>query len=77
MMRRFEIHRNAEDADVIGSGVVAEGVAFQNGLGEVGPVAVKWPCGPTLVIPERGIESLVNSHGGRADIVWLDEVTHA
>lgn len=77
MMRRFEVHR---DEDVTGeskTGIVAEGVAFSNGLGETGPVTVRYPCGPTIVFQERGLDSLVNEDLGRTHLVWLDESVNA
>lgn len=70
-MRRFELHRDEDPTGVSGTGVVAEGVAFEDG-----PVVVRWLSAfPTSVVfHDRGVESLiaVHGHGGRTRIVWLD-----
>ena len=76
MMRRFEVHRDEAVTDGDRTGIVAEGVAFSNGLGETGPVTVRYPCGPTIVLEERGLDSLVNTDLGRTHLVWLDEVVN-
>lgn len=72
MMRRFELHR---DTGVVGgsrTGVVAEGVAFLNGLGEAGPAVVHYPSLPPLVF-DSGVQSVADQHDGRAHLVWLDD----
>lgn len=70
-MRRFELHRDEDPTGVSGTGVVAEGVSFEDG-----PVVVRWLSAfPTSVVfHDRGVESLiaVHGHGGRTRIVWLD-----
>lgn len=77
MMHRFELHRDAEVSSGDRTGIVAEGVAFSNGLGDPGPVTVSYPCGPTIVFPEKGLDAVVNQHSGRAHLVWLDEPSYA
>lgn len=71
-MRRFQLHRDEDVSGVSGTGVVAEGVAFE---GDV--VAMRWLGGfPTSVVfHDRGVKSLqtVHGHDGRTRIVWLDQ----
>ena len=69
--RRFELHRDEDATGVSGTGVVADGCAFPDGV-----VALRWRGGfPTSVVfHDRGIEAVeaVHGHGGRTRIVWLD-----
>lgn len=71
-MRRFEMHRAEDVSGVSGTGVVAQGVEFDDGT-----VALRWTTEwPTSVVfHDRGVEALVHVHGhnGRTTIVWLDE----
>lgn len=80
-MRRFELHRDEDVSGVSGTGIVAEGVAFDPSAddtanGRSGPVALywltEWPT--SVVFHHRGVESLelVHGHNGRTRIVWLD-----
>lgn len=70
-MRRFELHRSVDVTGVSGCGVVAEGVAFADGV-----VVLRWlgPWPTSVVFHDRGIESVqhVHGHGGATQIVWLD-----
>lgn len=69
--RRFELHRTKDITGVSGTGVVADGLEFPDGV-----VALRWRGGfPTSVVfHDRGIESVrqVHGHGGATRIVWLD-----
>lgn len=72
-MRRFRLVRHRDASGVSGSGVVAEGVEFSDGV-----VAVRWSGRwPTSVVfHDRGmdgVEAAVHGHGGGAVIEWLDE----
>jgi hypothetical protein len=66
-MRTFKLVREVDVSGVSGTGVVAEGVRFDNGL-----VAVAWlgPC-PT-VNTHMTIESVqqIHGHDGLTQIVW-------
>lgn len=72
-MRRFELHRDVDETGVSGTGVVAQGVEFDDGT-----VAMKWlgDWPTSVVFHERGAEALehVHGHGGKTRVVWLDEV---
>lgn len=72
MFRRFVLKRDTDETGVSGTGVVAEGVLFSNGV-----VALQWTSEfPTSVVfHQRGIESVlaVHGHGGKTRLLWLDE----
>jgi len=69
MSRRFELQRDTDVSGVSGTGVVAEGVEFSDGV-----VALRWMSAwPTSVVfHDRGIEAVeaVHGHDGRTRIVW-------
>ena len=71
-MRRFELHRDQDITGVSGTGVVADGVAFDDGV-----VVLRWRGEwPTSIVwHERAVESVehVHGHNGHSFIVWLDE----
>lgn len=70
--QRFILHRDHDVTGVSGTGVVAEGVLFSNGV-----VALQWLSEfPTSVVfHQRGMESVeaVHGHSGQTRIVFLDE----
>jgi hypothetical protein len=63
--------RSEDVTGVSGTGVVAEGVLFSNGV-----VALQWTSEfPTSVVfHQRGMESVeaVHGHGGKTTIEWVD-----
>lgn len=69
--RRFVLVRDEDITGVSGTGVVAEGVLFSNGV-----VALQWTSEfPTSVVfHQRGLESVeaVHGHNGRTRIEWVD-----
>ena len=69
--QRFVLLRHEDETGVSGTGVVAEGVLFTNGV-----VALHWTSEfPTSVVfHHRGMESVehVHGHNGKTEIVWLD-----
>ncbi len=69
-LRAFELHRDADVSGVSGTGIVAGGVQFPDGV-----VALRWySAWPTSVVfHDKGIESVeaVHGHDGRTRIVWL------
>lgn len=75
---RFVLQRDEDETGVSGTGVVAEGVEFSDGV-----VALRWivPAGapgagnPTSVVfHDNGIASVekIHGHGGKTRIVWID-----
>jgi hypothetical protein len=74
MMRRFELHRSESGGSVEQTGIIAEGVAFYNGLGEETSVAVKLACTASVVFRDQGVSKFIHDQEGRVDsrLVWLD-----
>jgi hypothetical protein len=70
-MRRFELHRTEDVSGVSGTGVVAQGVEFDDGV-----CALRWLTDwPTSVVfHDRGADAVehVHGHNGRTEVVWLD-----
>lgn len=72
VLRRFRLERAIDVTGISGTGVVAEGVEFSDGV-----VAMRW-CSrwPTSVVfHDMGIRAVeaVHGHGGATKVVWLDE----
>jgi hypothetical protein len=70
--RPFGLYRRQDETGVSGTGVVAVGVEFPDGM-----VVLRWTSAfPTSVVfHERGIESVeaIHGHGGKTQIVWLSD----
>jgi hypothetical protein len=68
-MRRFELHRDEDATGVSGTGVVAEGVVFQNGK-----IAMAWLTKHKSMTIYDDMETLekVHGHGGKTRVVWHD-----
>jgi hypothetical protein len=68
--RAFHLVRDVDETGVSGTGVVAEGVEFSDGV-----VALRWTGRwPTSVVfQERGLESVeaIHGHGGKTRVVFL------
>ena len=71
LFRRFVLDRNVDPTGVSGTGIVAEGVEFSDGV-----VCLRWITEwPSSVVHyERGIDSVIAVHGhdGRTVIRFLD-----
>jgi predicted kinase len=71
VIRRFELHRDVDVSGVSGTGVVAEGVEFSDGV-----VSLRWlGAWPTSVVYfDRGALAVehIHGHSGATQIVWLD-----
>lgn len=71
-MRRFVLQRHVDLTGVSGTGVVAEGVEFSDGV-----VVLHWTSAwPSSVVHyDRGMDSVrhVHGHDGATDIVFLDD----
>lgn len=74
-MRSFILQRDVDVNGVSGTGVVAEGVEFNDGT-----VALRWLSEwPTSVVfHERGIDAVraVHGHGGKTKILFLEAEGH-
>lgn len=68
-MRLFQLHRLEDASGVSGTGVVAEGVEFTNGM-----CAMTWltptPC-VNIYSNIKGVEH-IHGHGGMTKIVFLE-----
>lgn len=67
-MKNFELHRDVDETGVSGTGVVAEGVEFSDGV-----VVVRWRGEhASTVVWSKGIASVqaINGHGGKTRMVW-------
>ncbi len=70
-MRQFQFHRDVDDGGVSGTGIVAEGVQFQNGK-----IALTWLTKHTSIAIYDDVETLeaIHGHQGKTRIVWLELV---
>jgi hypothetical protein len=72
-MRCFELHRIEDVSGVSGTGLVAQGVEFDDGT-----VALRWLTEwPTSVVfHDRGAEAVehIHGHNGRTEVIWLGSV---
>lgn len=70
--RPFGLYRRQDETGVSGTGMVALGAEFPDGM-----VVLRWTSAfPTSVVfHERGIESVeaVHGHGGKTQVVWLSD----
>lgn len=69
MMQRFRLIRHEDKTGVSGTGVVAEGVEFNDGV-----VALRW-FGPTpSTVIHESIDNVakIHGHGGATVIDWMD-----
>lgn len=75
MLRRFRIEREEDINGKSGTGIVAEGVEFDNGW-----IAYSWlsPKATVTITASISLVEMLHSHGGdtsNAKIVWIDELT--
>ena len=68
-MRRFKVKRIEDESGVSGTGIVAEGVEFDDG-----GVAMKWLSHKSTVtfLPNVKIVKDIHGHQGKTKIVWID-----
>lgn len=67
-MRTFELHRDVDETGISGTGLVAEGIEFDNGK-----VALGWIVGEhQSVVVWDSIESVevIHGHGGKTRVVF-------
>lgn len=71
MMRRFILERHEDETGISGTGVVAEGIEFTDGI-----VVMKWTVGDfrSMTIWNQGIEAVreIHGHNGKTEVVWVD-----
>lgn len=68
--RRFVLQRHEDVSGQSGTGFVAEGCLFSTGV-----AVIQWngPHASTVVWPSIEHALAIHGHGGRTEIVWLDE----
>ncbi len=68
-MRTFQLHRDVDVTGISGTGVVAEGVIFDDGTAAL-RWRGEWPT--SVVFHDRGAEAIerVHGHGGSTRLVW-------
>lgn len=70
MVKTFELHRDEDETGVSGTGVVAQGVVFDDGQ-----VALRWIVGEhrsTVVWASIEAVEAIHGHSGRTRIVWTE-----
>jgi hypothetical protein len=69
-MRCFDLVRHADPSGVSGTGVVAHGVQFADGV-----VALRWACARPATSIWDSVDDLisVHGHGGRTIVRWIDD----
>ncbi len=70
-MRRFNLVRNEDESGVSGTGIVAQGVQFDDGT-----CAMRWltETASTAVYDSIGDLEKIHGHGGKTVIDWIDTV---
>lgn len=68
-MRRFELHRDVDATGISGTGVVAQGVVFDDGH-----CAMRWLPGVTSTVIYDCLADVeaIHGHGGMTRVVLLD-----
>jgi hypothetical protein len=68
-MKRFILLRHKDTSGISGTGVVAEGVRFTNGM-----CAMTWLTEYTSynLYPSISYIEAVHGHNGQTEVVWLD-----
>ena len=68
-MRRFKVKREQDESGISGTGVVAEGVEFENGK-----VVIQWLSHKPSVTVFDNIKHIkdLHGHGGKTKIKWVD-----
>lgn len=69
-MRRFQLNRKIDISGVSGTGIVAEGVQFSNGV-----VTITWVVNLPTVEVHQNITSVTQIHGheGSTALEWIDD----
>lgn len=69
-LKRFYLLRGEDVTGVSGTGVVAEGVEFTDGV-----VVIRWMSAMPTTVIHNSMESVIkiHSHDGKTQIVWKDE----
>jgi hypothetical protein len=68
-MRRFELHRDVDETGVSGTGMVAQGVRFDDGR-----CAMRWltDTASTACYDSALDVEVIHGHNGKTRVVWVD-----
>ena len=68
-MRLFELHRDVDSSGVSGTGVVAQGVEFDNGQ-----CAMSWlsQWQSVALYPDITVLENIHGHNGNTRVVWVE-----
>lgn len=69
-MRRFKLHRHDDVTGVSGTGIVAEGIVFSDGV-----TVIRWRGRHASTVVWGSIQSAIeiHGHGGATEFRWLDD----
>jgi len=69
-VKRFYLNRKVDETGISGTGIVAEGVQFEDGT-----AALRWfgKTASTGIYRSIADVLIVHGHGGKTQVVWLDE----
>lgn len=69
-MRRFELHRDVDPTNVSGTGIVADGVVWDDGK-----VCLRWRGRHRSIVMWDNVNAIIAIHGhdGGTRLVWLDD----
>jgi len=69
-MRRFVLNRLVDETGISGTGIVAEGIEFENGK-----CVLSWLTQPSSIVVHENMENVVKIHGhvGKTQIEWIDK----
>jgi hypothetical protein len=70
-MRRFHLKRLEDETGISGTGIVTDGIQFDDGT-----VVMKWNTDTTSVAAYASIEDviIIHGHGGKTVVEWTDAV---
>lgn len=68
-MKLFQLQRDEDESGVSGTGVVAEGVVFTDGI-----AVLRWKTfmHSTAVYDNLECIQAIHGHGGKTKVVWID-----
>ncbi|ASN73187.1 hypothetical protein SEA_WARPY_121 [Streptomyces phage Warpy] len=69
-MRLFELHRDVDSSGVSGTGVVAQGVEFDNGQCAMAWLS-EWQS--VAIYPDITVLEAIHGHNGNTRVVWVGQ----
>lgn len=69
-MRLFELHRDIDSSGVSGTGVVAQGVEFDNGQCAMAWLS-QWQS--VAIYPSIDVLEAIHGHNGNTRVVWFEK----